>query len=367
MSKPLLCRLLFVLTLLPGSMAWAEGNCWVVAIAMNQDAAASEDWNQYGEEFALVFQEHAKPMFRSVQAKTVLGKQARLNQITAALRWAATSARPNDFVAIYVTAHGGTSGKDGWGFDTMDGQTIWGRDMKSMAAKAPCPVLFVIDSCGSGGFARERAKDVPLPPNCVAICSSRARQSTTNSLNIALHEALWGIADSNHDKFVDVDETVRYIHMRIHKMAPPEASAKELELPVIVVGSNVSADLKLTKVSGKLVAIPQGGQWHLGRVTSEQSDICKVHLMGYQDIPDKGFFFFNEAPKQRIFQFDDATQPVLVKNSDNDKVRPALLVGVEGDQFKVRYVQVKKGKEELVGKALVRFPFSNREGLNAKP
>lgn len=187
MNRKLLAAWLFGLTLLTGSIASAEGNCWVVAIAMNQDASASEDWNQYGEEFALVFKEHAKPMFRSVQAKTVLGRQARLAQIVGAMRWVGMNARANDFVAVYVGCHGGTYGKDGWGIDTMDGQTVWGRDLKGVAAKIPCPVLFVIDTCGSGGFAREHPKDIPLPANCVAICSSRARQSTSNTLNIALH------------------------------------------------------------------------------------------------------------------------------------------------------------------------------------
>ncbi len=46
-----------------------------MAIAMNQEEGASGTLEQYAEEFALVFTEHAKPVFNKVQAKTVLGTQ----------------------------------------------------------------------------------------------------------------------------------------------------------------------------------------------------------------------------------------------------------------------------------------------------
>lgn len=355
--------LLFLLFTAAG--ARGEGNCWVVAIATNQDQRASEDWNQYGEEFALAFKTNTKGMYRAIETKTILGRQARLDQIAAAMRWVANNARPQDFVAIYVGCHGGTDRQDGWGIGTIDGQFVWGRDFKSVAARLPCPVLFVIDTCGSGGFARAHAKDIPLPPNCVAICSSRARQSTTNCLNIALHEALWGIADANQDRFIDVDETVRYIEARTRKLSAPSGNPKEGETPVTVVGGNISPQMKLTQVTGEQVAILQGGAWHLGRVLSEQGETCKVHIMGYQDNPNLGFFVFNEAPRNRIFKLDDGAQPVLVKNEDASRVRPALLLGAEGDQAKVRFVLMRKGKREaLVDRSLLQFPFKARGPMN---
>lgn len=368
MKFRLVTSLFLGLLLLAGSKGLAEGTCWVVAIATNQDQQASEDWNQYSEEFALAFKTNAKGMFNSVQTKTILGRQARLDQIVAAMRWVATNARPKDLVAVYVGCHGGTSGKDGWGIDTLDGKVVWGRDLKGVAARLPCPVLFVIDTCGSGGFAREHAKDIPLPPNCVAICSSRAKQSTTNCLNIALHEALWGMADNNRDSYIDVDETIRYIELRMRRLSPAGAGPKEIETPVTVVGGNLSPQMKLTQVSGELVAILHGGAWHLGRVTSDEGETCKVHVMGYQDNPSKGFFMLNEAPKNRIFKLDDGAQPVLVNDEETSRMRPGLLLGTEGSQARVRFVQMNKKKknESLVDKGQLRFPFSNRE-VSAAP
>lgn len=340
----------------------AEGNCWVVAIAMNQDEAASEFWNQYGEEFALVFTDHAKPLFNDVQAKTILGRQARQPEIVEAVRWLQSNAKQGDLVAFYITAHGGTERKEGWGIDVMDGKTLWGRELKEQAATIPCSVLFVIDSCQSGGFAREFGKDIPLPPNCVAICSSRARQSTTNVMNIAVQEALWGMADTDDDKVVELDEVVHYIEQRTRKIAPPGETLKESEMPVIKVGEGVPPDQKLTQVSGKLAAILHQGQWYLGRVNGEQGGKVNVHIMGCNDNPDFGFFVLNEAPKARVFPLgDDDPRPVLVKNVDNDETRPALWIGKEGKkQVKIRYVPGKKSEEELVERSRIRLAFPDR-------
>lgn len=340
----------------------AEGNCWVVAIAMNQDEASSEAWNQYGEEFALVFREHANPLFNDVQTKTILGRKARQPEIVAAVRWLQSNAKQSDLVAIYITAHGGTERKEGWGLDVMDGTTLWGRELKEQAAKIPCPVLFVIDSCQSGGFAREFGNDIPLPPNCVAICSSRFRQSTTNVLNIALNEALWGIADTDDDDVVELNELVRYVEQRTRKIAPQGEALKESEIPLILVGEGVAPDMKLTHVSGKLVALLHENEWYLARVDGMEGRKVKVHVMGYNDDPANGFFVLNESPPGRIFPLgDDDPRPVLVKNADNDEVRPALWIGSEGKmKVRVRYVPGKNAEEESVERPRVRLVFPDR-------
>jgi hypothetical protein len=344
----------------------AEGNCWVVAIAMNQDASASEYWNLYGAEFAKVFTDHAKPLFNNVQAKTVLGREARQPEIVKAVRWLQGNARAGDLVAFYITAHGGTERKEGWGVDVMDGKTLWGRELKEQAARLPCSVLFVIDSCQSGGFAREFGNDIPLPPNCAAICSSRSRQSTTNVLNIALNEALWGIADTDDDDVVELDEVIHYVEQRTRKIAPPGETLKESELPLIVVGEGVAPDQKLTQVSGKLSAILHEGQWYLGRVDGEEGRMVNVHVMGCNDNPDFGFFVLNKAPKAHVFPLGDGDpRPVLVKNAADDETRPALWIDNGGKrQARVRYVPGKRNEEELVERSRIRLAFPDRVRMN---
>ena len=243
-----------------------QGTCWVAAIAMNQDPEFSEDWNQYAEEAALVFSNQSGQVFADVKFRTVLGRQATLRGMEDAVRWAFTSARKGDLVVVYLTCHGGTTRKEGWGIDTMDGQLVYGRDLKMAAAQVACPVIFLIDSCESGGFAREHKRDVALPDNCVAFCSSRARQSTTNVLNIAFHEALWGAGDTNDDGFVQIDELKQYVESRSLRLSPKAEDSQKAERPVVVIGSQVDGTLRLTKRSEELVAVVHEREWHLARV-----------------------------------------------------------------------------------------------------
>src|SRR6185436_2955118 len=102
--------------------------------------------------------------------------------------------------------HGETDHKEGWEVDTCDGKTLTGRDVKERLVRLPCQVICMLETCGSGGFARDHKDDVPLPPNVTALCACRPRQETENQLDIALGEALRGRADFNHDGLVQIPE-----------------------------------------------------------------------------------------------------------------------------------------------------------------
>ncbi len=322
---------------------------------MNQSQEASEDWNQFGEETALVFKQQSDELFGSVQARTVLGRQATLPAIAAAVRWAFLGAKSGDLVVVHINCHGGTEPKDGWSVDTMDGQWMYGRDLKSAAANVPCPVLFMIDTCGSGGFARPHKKDIALPDNCVAICSSRSRQSTTNVLNIAMNEALWGAGDTNDNDTIELDELISYIENRSRKISPKAGTQVESEFPVIVVGANFPRDLPLTNCSEDLIAIIHERTWHLGRRLGQEGDNVKVHVMGYQDDPSKSYFYFNEVLKNRVFPINAESIPVIVTHENRE--RPALAIKWEHNEVTVRFVLSKKQPQEVVERAAVRLPF----------
>lgn len=264
-------------------------------------------------------------------------------------------------MAFYLGAHGGTSPKEGWATSTMDGKTLTGRELKEQAAEIPCPVLFVIDTCGSGGFTRDLGSDIPLPANCVAFCSSGARQSTTNAMNIALHEALWGMADSDNDDKVEVDEVIRYIRQRVPKISPRVETPQESEIPVLVAGEGVAEDQPLVQVSGNLSAVLHQKQWYLGRVEGEEGEKVKLHLMGCNDRPEDGFFILNEAPKRRVFELSDEVWPVMVKDEDGEGERPALRLARRGMKTLVRFVP--SDEQEEVDRSRVRLPFPNREPM----
>jgi hypothetical protein len=333
-----------------------RGTCWVAAVSMNQDAKFSEDWNQFAEETALVFARQQGVIFSKVQARTVVGRNATRPAIGALIRWAFLNAKRDDLVVVHIGCHGGTEPKDGWSIDTMDHQLIYGRELKAAAANVDCPVLFVIDTCGSGGFARPHQRDVPLPENCAAICSSRAKQSTTNVLNMAFNEALWGAGDLNNDDVVDLGELKTYIENRFRRISPKAESRQDSETPVFVIGSRCDLSVKLTTDSDDLVAVVHGRQWHLARVLSRDGETVKLHPLGYQDDPNKGFYLFGEAPAKRVFNMDDGFLPATL--IDGDQQTPVIVTERGGGTVKVRRpTQRRQREEEDVDRQSIRFPF----------
>lgn len=329
--------------------------CWVVAVAMNQEEGFSEDWNQFGEETALLFSSQGKELFEQVETRTVLGQAATHAGIAAAVEWAFSSARTDDLVVVHVSCHGGTTRTDGWSIDTIDGQPAMGRDLKLAAGRVPCPVLFLIDTCESGGFVRPHAQDVDLPANCAALCSSRARQSTTNVLNMAMNEGLWGAADFDADGFIRLAELVRYVEARAKRMALQAGEESPSELPVMMVGENFPEQLPLTRRSADLVAIIHQGAWHLGRRTGDTGDEVGVHVMGYQDNPDKSYFLFNTAKRKQVFDFAPGFVPLMATR--NGELRPAILVSRDGSQFTVRFPQNPRQEPVTLDRSEIRLPF----------
>ena len=93
-------------------------------------------------------------------------------------------------------------------------------------------------------------------------------------------------------------------------------------MPVIVVGSGFPGNTRLTKRSDKLVAVLNKRTWQLARVKSEEGDNVNVHVMGYQDDPNKDYFMFDQVPKKRVFPLTKEFVPVLV--TQDDVTRPAV-------------------------------------------
>lgn len=349
------------LLLLPSSLLLGQDEpkplrrCFVVSMAMNQDPGHSEDWNQFASEIELVFSSQNEGLYEQVETRTVVGREATREQIVEAVNWAFLSAEETDLVVVYLSCHGATSRADGWGVDTMDGQTVMGRELKQAAARVRAPILFLIDTCESGGFARNHARDMDLPANCAAFCSSRARQSTTNVLNISMNEGLWGAGDWNGDGFVEVGELVRYIEARTRRLAPETDKPTESELPVIVVGDDFPNDLRLTQRSSDLVAVMFQGQWHLARRLGDEDGRISLHAFGYQDNPELDYFLFNSAERNRVFAFDGQSIPVLANR--NGEMRPALLVSRERNQVTVRFPQNPRQEPITLERSEIRFPF----------
>jgi hypothetical protein len=332
----------------------SEGRCFVAAIAMNQyDLKNPDALNTYAEQFAMAFQENAKSQFESVQTRTVLGRKATRDTILDTVNWITQNAGPKDFAAVYIGCHGGTDLKDGWRIATIDGKEVSGKELKLAATKMRCHVLFVIDTCGAGGFARNHTKDVALPPNAVAICSSKAGQWTTNHLTIALNEALWGQADFNHDGKVDLEELMRYVRLRA-----AELEDNLQERPVLVRGEYVPLNTALVETSQKQVAALVENKWQLGIVLKKQGATCSVQLAGSASPV--------EVASSDIFKLrPNEPQPVLL--NVQGRMAPALLVREDENGCLVRCVYAENRPEIEVAKSLVTRLFAADAGRQLKP
>jgi hypothetical protein len=332
------------------------GDLYLLGIAIDQypDKENKETFDSYDwcvEEMAKVFQESARPLFRQVHTRLILGKQVTHGRAMAGLAWLENNATPHDLVIVSVDAHGFTDPKQGWGIDTADNGTLWGREIKTALGRLPCQAIAVVETCTSGGFARSHSQDVPLPPNVTAICACRAGQSTDNNLDIAVSEALWGKADFNGDGVVTLDELLRYVRVRHKELVPDQGLGKDHELPLLVKARTAPAGLPLTRVSPGLVAVAFKGEWHEALLEGQEGTTYHVHLLGWDSKP--GPYFLTDTVDRKHICLPGDPPPVVV--SADGKSRLARLVSSGGGECVVRYIG---GKKDVVSRGQVKAPFA---------
>ena len=65
-----------------------------------------------------------------MQPRLVKGAKATRAGVLDGLAWLRKTATKKDFVVMYIGCHGSNDPTGGWNFETADGQTFWGRDIK---------------------------------------------------------------------------------------------------------------------------------------------------------------------------------------------------------------------------------------------
>jgi hypothetical protein len=309
-----------------------------------------DGWDCFPREFEKVFQEQAKEFHRERHARLLLGNQATLASIREQFAWLRSQATAKDSVVFYWGSHGGTDPNEGWGAETADGKTLWGHEVKKELAKLPCHALVFIETCGSGGFDRPHKNDPPVPANVTALCACSDGQSASNELDIAALEGLWGRADFNGDKTIELDELLRYVKARYQVMYPGPDDG-ELVRPVMVKGKGMPGSIRLTRVSRQLGAVVHEGWLYSALVNQREGDQYNVHILGYNNRPGP-YFITNLAPRDCVCLPGDG--PTL-EVEQNGTWYPARLLSRVGNQFKVRYLGY--DEEEVVTRQRMRQAF----------
>jgi hypothetical protein len=326
----------------------ADGNLYRVSVTPSESLDA---FNWCPEEVEKVFREQGPAFYHNLHARQVLGKQATHAGVMDGLAWLRKGVGKDDLVVMYVGCHGFIDPQQGWGFGTTDHTICWGREIKAELAKLPCPVLLLIETCTSGGFAESHPKDLPVPPNVTALCACSGKQTTDNQLDLAVAEALWGRADFNHDGVVDLDELTHYVRERYKEWWPNPKNGDGHETPVIVQAKSMPGSMPLTKPSPALAAVGHDGALWSALLEKQDGDRYRVHLLGWSSKP--GPYFRTNAVSRDQICLPSEGPPLLVEQKGT--WYPARLLRKEGEKFKVHYLGY--NEDEVVTAKRIKYPF----------
>ena len=308
-------------------------------------------YNWCPEEIEKVFREQGKPFYADVKVRQVLGAKATHTGVIDGLAWLRENTNKKDLVVMYVGCHGFTDPKEGWGVETADRQTLWGRELKEELAKLPCQVLLMIETCASGGFAQAHQHDPAVPANVTVLCACSAKQETDNQLDIAVAEALYGRADFNKDGVVDLDELIRYVDLRYKEYHSGPNKIDGGDTPVIHKAQDASASLPLTRPSAEVAAVVHNGGYWSALLEKQDGDKFQVHLLGWSSKPGP-YFQTNHVPRDCICLPTEGA-PLLVEQ--NGQWFAARLLSKDGEKYKVHYLGY--NEDEVVTKERVKYPF----------
>ena len=309
-----------------------------------------EAFNCFPDEWERVLREQGKGLSHELVVKKIEGDHATYSAILAGLDWL-KAARSEDLAVVYLTAHGGTDPNTGWSIGTADLKTLAAREIKQRLGRVDANVLFLLETCECGGFAAAHRDDPPVPANVTVLCACRANESTDNPLDIAVDEALCGRADFNHDGVVDVDELIRYVGLRYKELWP--AGGQGSNTPVIVRSRRLSGSLALTHATRELAAVAINNDFWSAIELGHKGDDYDLRLLGWPGLPGKAYFIANSAPRIHLCLPGDG-EPLMVNQQGH--WRPARLVGREGNQLTIQYLN-DPCVQEKVSSDRIRYAF----------
>jgi hypothetical protein len=313
-----------------------------------------DEFDCFPNAFERVFRDQGAGLSAGFESRKVTGNHATRAAILDGLGWLSHEAKPEDLAIVYLTSHGGTDPKTGWNIGTADAKTLHARDIKAQLGEVRCPVVFLLETCESGGFAYAHVDDPPVPGNVTALCACTPVESTNNPLDIAALEALYGRADFNGDGVVDLDELTRYVERRYKEWWPtPGQGTNE---PVITRGAKVPGSLELTHRSPALIAAAIGDDYWSALNEGSQGNLLKISLLGWPGDPGKSYFIANTVSRDHACLPGDG-EPAQVLN--NGHWRAARLLHADGAKVTVHYIDDHPG-DETVSANRVRYPFGGR-------
>lgn len=169
----------------------------------------------------------AEPLYRQVHSRVLSGTAATRPAVLDALQWLADAARPGDVVILFFACHGDVEKTDHFiglartpGAAEDDHHVLFGRELHAAVAKIRGQPLLWVDSCHSGALIPKRttgstpAMIVSCAADSLSTGQSEHPERPSGFFVIALCEALSGLADTDHDRIVTLQEIGDYLPAR---------------------------------------------------------------------------------------------------------------------------------------------------------
>jgi WD40 repeat protein len=190
------------------------------------------------------FRKLSKPLFRSIESRMLLDRQATRANVLEALGWLKQSARPGDKAVFFYAGHGDNK-VTGQFFllpadvkvDNLAATGISDDDLKSAIGELPCSALLMLDACYAGSFGQKRRKtrSIAKPSDGLAsemindfglalLCGAKANQEANEEgghgfFTQAITEGLAGAADLDKDGVVELYELLPFVKSKVTKLS----------------------------------------------------------------------------------------------------------------------------------------------------
>ena len=190
------------------------------------------------------FQDFSRPLFRSVEARVLLDRQATRANILEALHWLKQNARAGDKAVVFYAGHGDNQITGQFYILPVDAKLddlrttgISDDDLKKSIGELPCSTVLMLDACYSGSFGQKKRKTRSLakPTDALAgamvndyglaiLCGARDNQEAIEEgghgfFTQALTQGMSGAADSDKDGVVELYELLPFVKSRVSKLS----------------------------------------------------------------------------------------------------------------------------------------------------
>lgn len=348
------------LLLLSSALAQAAPKGRLLFLGVAYDAAppaakTADHYNYAPDNLSDLLVEKAAPLFRQVKVGSLKGAQVTRENVIARLGAMRAALTADDLVFFYWGTHGAVHRRKGWNAGLADNSVLYGADIKQELSRFPCPVIIVVSTCGSGGFARQVSPaDAKLPDNVAALCACRRQQSTGNELDVSLCEALSGFADFNADGAVSLREAMSYVPQRYRRWRQSDIPLDQQ--PVISPARRLDPSAPLVQVQGDYAAVVSDDRWYGVEVLERQADRIKVRFLGFDRTCADGAYSKPDGwVNNEAVDFPGGPPPIEVEWQG--AWYPARILKRTADGAHIHYINYPASDDETVPASRIRYPF----------